>query len=105
MQFASNFIQLITFFNLFPLEVVQKMPTLPTLCITGKLFSANPQHEGKVTMYIKSRMCKQPSRLRELQKDRFAIFPSYMCAIFNGARTIGMILRCIRFTDIGSDSV
>ena len=78
---------------------------MPTLCITGKLFCANPQHEGKVTMYIKHRKCRQSSRLRELQKDRFAIFPSYMCVIFNGARTIGMILRCIRVTDIGSDSV
>ena len=29
--------QLVAVSNLFPFEVVQKIPTLPTLCVTGKL--------------------------------------------------------------------
>ena len=32
-----KFIHLVLFFNVFPLEVIQKMPTLSTLHITGKL--------------------------------------------------------------------
>ena len=37
-EFALKLIRLLAVSNLFLLDVVQKIPTLPTLCITGKLF-------------------------------------------------------------------
>ena len=35
-KFASKLILLLAVSNLFPLEVIQKMPMFPTLCMTGK---------------------------------------------------------------------
>ena len=50
-EVAIKFIPLVTTSNLFSLEIVQKMTTLPTLCITGKLDYIDDRIDGPITMF------------------------------------------------------